>query len=113
MQNNQLKRQNAALEKRISQLQAQFTYPYYKTAKIQQLCEKYPACKRWAKERYQQDKLFEIKFIQPVVEQNTPIPFIYNPAYKTTTVLQITFRNSMRPHLFLFLAVAHDGKPIQ
>lgn len=113
VENNQLKRQNAELKKQIIQSQAKYTYPYYRTVKIQQLCEKYPACKKWAKERYQKDKLFEIKSIQTVVEQPASIPFIYKPDYKTATILQIDFRNSMRSQLFMFLKVALDNKPIQ
>lgn len=116
VENKILKQQNAQLKKQMEHLkkiQAQYPRPYYRTVEIQQLCEKYPVCKKWAKGRYQKDKFFEIKSIRTVIEQNAPLPFIYSPDYKTTTVLQIDFRNISRPQLFTFLAVAHDGKPIQ
>ena len=116
IENAQLKHQNAQLKTQLMQLkktQAQTpTKPYYRTVQIQQLCEKYPTCKKWAKQWYQKDELFEIKSIQSVVEQNTPIPFVYSPDHKTTTVFRIDFRHSMRSQLFISLAVAHDGKPI-
>ena len=117
IENTQLKRQNAELKTQLMQLkkaQAQLpTKPYYRTIQIQKLCEKYPACKRWAAQSYQQDNVFLIKSIKPILKGKVSIPFIYSSSYEKATVLYIEFRSYENWTNLVSLDVAHDGKPLQ
>lgn len=112
-ENKILQEENAKLREEIAKLQKQKATlkPYYKTADIERVCEKYPVCKNWAVERYQKDDLFYVTSIE--IHNEKVLSFFGKKARgEVKTVLSAQCRESYPGPCFFKATVAYDGVAI-